>query len=293
MWLGLDLGTTNVKALLVTDDGTVISQGTASVALQHLANGGVEQDIEQIWQATLDAIGRAGNGCDLSSVRAVGVSSQGAAIQVRTRAGQCTGPVVSWMDARGTPLARTLEQDKGAAWFAERVGHGGAGIAVGQVARLRLAETGLLDDGRCLGFVGDTIVGRLCGRAAHDRSSLSITGLYNPSLRDADPDVLALMGLDVGQLPDLLEAREPAGAVTDIVALATGLPAGIPVGPAVHDQYAAAIGCGAVEAGDVMFGAGTAWVLLAVADRLSRPVVPTGLISVMPQACSTWMPNSS
>ena len=69
MLLGLDLGTTNIKALLVDEDGAIASQGSAPVPLHHVAGDGVEQNIEEIWQATLAAIRQAGSG-GLAAVRA-------------------------------------------------------------------------------------------------------------------------------------------------------------------------------------------------------------------------------
>ena len=59
---------------------------------------------------------------------------------------------------------------------------------------------------------------------------------------------------------------------------ATGLRAGIPVSAAIHDQYASALGTGAVRAGTVMVGTGTAWVLLAVNDRLAAPVIDEAFV---------------
>jgi len=79
-------------------------------------------------------------------------------------------------------------------------------------------------------------------------------------------------------LPELLSARETAGGLLATVSAATGLPAGIPVSAAVHDQYAAALGSGAVQKGTVMIGTGTAWVLLAIHDRLSAPVVDEAFV---------------
>ena len=65
----------------------------------------------------------------------------------------------------------------------------------------------------------------------------------------------------------------PAAYLVDYeLAERTGLPAGVPVSPAVHDQYAAATGVGATTPGDVMFGAGTAWSLLAVSESLMPPL---------------------
>jgi len=285
MLLGLDLGTTNVKALLMRPDGSVLARGAAGVGLRHRPEGGIEQDIEEIWRATLEAIRLAGRDAELAGVRAVGVSSQGGAMQIRAEDGRCLGPVISWMDTRGRDFDDELTERVGEDWLAGRLGHGRCGMTIGQVLRLRRDRPELLAWPNRVGFVGDTIVQRLCGRAAHDGSSLSIASLYNPSLRRADPDVLGLLGLREEQLPDLLAARVPAGKLTPEAAEATGLPAGVPVGPAVHDQYAAALGCGAIEPGDVMFGAGTAWALVAVADHLMAPVVPSAWVCdhVVPQ----------
>nr|MBC8876089.1 hypothetical protein [Planctomycetota bacterium] len=74
------------------------------------------------------------------------------------------------------------------------------------------------------------------------------------------------------RLPDLVPATEPAGYLPNNVARETGLPEGIPVSPAIHDQYAASIGAGTVNEGDVLVGTGTAWVLLATTGRLAPPI---------------------
>ena len=56
MLLGLDLGTSNVKALVASPTGQVLGQGSCAVRLFHLGQGGIEQDLEEIWTATLSAI---------------------------------------------------------------------------------------------------------------------------------------------------------------------------------------------------------------------------------------------
>jgi xylulokinase len=272
--LGLDLGTTNIKALVVREDGAIAAQGSVPVSLRH-ADGGVEQDMDEIWRATVNAIRAAGREASLADVRAVGVSSQGGALQVRAADGRCVGSVVSWMDTRGCPFDEDFQQRVGEAWLTRHIGHGASAMSIGQIQRLRRTQPDSLKRPNRVNFVGDTIVERLCGRAAHDCSSLSIACLYNPHERRADPDLLRELGLDDGQLPHLLGARETAGSITAAAAHETGLPAGIPIGPAIHDQYAAAVGCGAVEAGDVMFGCGTAWVLVAIADHLPALVSPS------------------
>ena len=102
--------------------------------------------------------------------------------------------------------------------------------------------------------------------------------MYDPWKRAYSQPVLRLLHLRDDQLPPILDPREPAGALLGSVAGDTGLPSGIPVSVAVHDQYAAALGASVVEPGEVMFGAGTAWVLMAISSGLPRPIVPEALI---------------
>ena len=112
MLLGLDLGTTNVKAIVTQLDGSVVASGSAPIGITHFPDGRVEQDIDDIWSAVLAAISQANRSCDCSKVRAIGVSSQGAAMQIQTPDGRPIGPVISWLDSRGRPHDRGLPRYK-------------------------------------------------------------------------------------------------------------------------------------------------------------------------------------
>lgn len=304
-FLGIDLGTTNIKAQIVAEDGSVVSAGSAAVRVAYGADGAAEQDIEDIWAGTVtamrQAVDAAGGGAGGSAgVAAIGISSQGGALQVLDRDDRPSGPVIGWQDARGRPWDARLTSGREPGWFTRRLGVSQSFCTPGQVLRLR--EQGGLPPGFRVGWVGDVIVGRLCGSRAHDGTSLSEAGLYNPSLDAEDPELLALLGIDRSQLPSLLPVNRAAGGLLPGVAASIGLRAGIPVGPAVHDQYAAATGCGVVRAGDTMFGAGTAWVLLAMAATLDPPVGGVALVGRHPVpgvfgqmlsmvnggACITW-----
>lgn len=90
------------------------------------------------------------------------------------------------------------------------------------------------------------------------------------------------LGLRDEQLPCLLPAATAAGTLQDAAAEAVGLPRGIPVSPAIHDQYAASLGAAAVDEGDVNFSAGTAWVLLANTRTLTPPVAEEAYVCEHP-----------
>jgi len=292
-FLGLDLGTTNIKAMLVNASGQILARGKAPVKMFDVGAKGMEQDIEDIFSATIEALAQLRTQADVSNVCAVGISSQGAAMQPLDSAGRCVGRVISWLDARGAPYDEELTRSLGGEYFSRHVGHGSSSLAVGQI--LRLTREGMFNCGAGIlpardgagstpaiarfGFVGDLVVGRLTGRGAHDATSLSICGLYNPATRGMDEDLLRRLGVSAWQLPDLISPREPAGLLKKDTADQLGLPEGIPVSAAVHDQYAAALGSGACRAGDVNFGSGTAWVLLAAAPSLTQLAIPEAFLS--------------
>jgi sugar (pentulose or hexulose) kinase len=70
-YLGLDLGTTNIKAVVVDNDGRIAAAGAAPVERYHTSDGGVEQDIDEIWQAVQTAIRGAVASVDLASIAAI------------------------------------------------------------------------------------------------------------------------------------------------------------------------------------------------------------------------------
>ncbi len=278
MFIGLDLGTTNIKALLVDEAGTVLARADEPVNITHGPDGAAEQDIAEIIAATVATLSQLGTAEQRASVKAIGISSQGGALQVLDSNNQPAGPVISWLDSRGRKYDEKLTADLGREFFIEHTGHGRSFLTIGQIERLRVHHPELLSGSHKLGFVGDIVVGHLTGQMAHDATSASLAWLYNPTIRDYDPTVLEMLELSKDQLPALLGVGESAGGLLPAIADASGLPEGTPVSPAIHDQYAAAAGSTCLAAGDVMIGTGTAWVLLAADSDLREPVVDDGFV---------------
>ena len=122
MFLGLDLGTSNVKVLIAASDGGILSRGSSTVERWSVGDDGVEQDIEQIWDAARRAICGAIAPVDPSKVEAVGVSSQGGAMQMLDAREAPIGRVISWLDRRGRPFDRRIEQQWGESFLVEHTG---------------------------------------------------------------------------------------------------------------------------------------------------------------------------
>ena len=144
-FLGIDLGTTNVKAQIVGPDGTILSSGSSPVSVRYSAGGGAEQDIEEIWTATQEAVRQAsasGAGRQRPGNRRLepGRSAAGAGPRRASR-----GPGDRLAGHAGAPLGRDADAAPGKAWFIEHCGHTKSDSAVGQLLRLR--EQGALPSG--------------------------------------------------------------------------------------------------------------------------------------------------
>jgi len=283
--LGLDLGTTNIKAVVTDLDGTVLAENSRSVSILHLPNSAVRQKSSEIIATALDVLREAVAKVDASQIQALGISSQGGAMQLLEPDCSPHGDVISWLDMTGAEEDQAFTMRKGCDWLSSRLGRGRSGLAIGQILRLQKESPMLVQAPRRIGFVGDVVAHALCGRSVTDATSLGLTSLYNPYKQDYDPDVLDELRIDKMQLPELLEPREPAGTLLPEVAKQIGLPQGVLVSVPVHDQYAAALGTGTVHPSDVMFGAGTTWVLLAISDSPVATVTDDAFL------CTHLIPN--
>ncbi len=93
----------------------------------------MEQDIDQIWEATCQAIREAVGQVSSEKIRAIGISSQAAGAQLLGAVGEPLGPVISWLDSRGRRFDRDFEQRMGEEYLVAHTGHNLSSMTVGQL----------------------------------------------------------------------------------------------------------------------------------------------------------------
>ena len=136
MYLGFDLGTTNVKAVVTDGDSRVVATGSAPVERFYTPDGGIEQDIEQIWAAACTAIRQALGGV-IPRRSGRGRLQPGRSCNCSTpRNGPWGGSSVGWT-SRGQPFDRAFTAELGEDFLAEHVGHAGSTMTIGQILRLQ------------------------------------------------------------------------------------------------------------------------------------------------------------
>lgn len=178
-------------------------------------------------------------------------------------AGRPLGPLLTWADLRGAPVAHELLERGLAAGLAARTGtpvH-----PMSSLVKLRALGARAAAGAPLWGGVKEVMLGLLVdGRPVADLSTASSSGLYDIHRRVWDAEALALAGLREAQLPEVVATTATVGVLRPEVADAVGLPRGLPVVAGATDGPLANLGVGAVRPGVAALSVGTSAALRVV-----------------------------
>jgi xylulokinase len=255
MLLGLDLGTSSVKALLMAEGGAVLGEGSASYAVRAPRPGWAESTPEDWWGAVLEATGAA-VGRRGAEVTALGLSGQMHGVVLVDEAGLPLRPAVIWADARsGAELAayRRLDEDLG-----RRLANPPAvGMAGPSLLWLRDHEPDAYTSAGWALQPKDWLRMRMTGEVATDPSDASATLLYDLPADDWSGAVVEELGLRTELLAPIVSSARVAGTLEGDAAGDLGLREGLPVAAGAADTAAAMLGTGLLRPGPVQLTVGT------------------------------------
>ena len=264
--IGLDIGTTGTKALLVdSETGTVAGKGYRGYELT--AKGAcVEQDANDWVTASIQSIREAISGNERRTVSAISVSSQGASMAMVGQDGTPLGNAITWMDSRATAEAAELEARLGNDYIYHMCGW--RMFPSLDAAKILYLKHAGLDRPGCRYLSTIEIVNAfLTGRAVIDPTNAAIRQLLDIRTARWDARMLDALGITPEQLPEIEPTGALVGRLTREAAQATGLAEGTPVYSGAHDQYCASIGAAAIQAGDMLLSAGTTWVVVGLGTQ--------------------------
>lgn len=258
--IGLDLGTTNCKAVLLDAEGRVHAKASDTYQLQIPHPGWAEHDVNNVWRAACRVL------AEVAETAPRGVPLQGICISgamhslfpVADDAGTPLAKAMTWADARATSVYRGLISDTDTHALYRRTGcpvH-----STYHLQRLRWwqrLEPEMTQRAHLWVGLKDWVLHALTGVWATDLTLASTTGLLNLRTLTWDTGVLRLAEVLPDQLPALVSPSAVVGGLSEQAAAATRLPAGLPVIAGGSDGAMASLGTGLATPGQMVITVGT------------------------------------
>lgn len=258
--MGIDLGTSSLKAVLLREDGTVAATAAHAYPIAVPRPGWAEQSPDDWWQAARAAIATLlhGDSAGADTISAIAVGGQMHGTVLLDRTGVPLRPAVIWPDQRTVAEAHSAEQALDARGLLERLGGGvAAGFMLATLLWCRAHEPTLWRHAALALLPKDYLRYRFTGVAAAEPSDGSGIPLVDLRSREWCRPALAALDLPAQLFPPLVTSTSVAGTVTSDVAAATGLRAGTPVYAGGSDQALAALGAGVVSPGTLLLSIST------------------------------------
>lgn len=276
MFLGLDLGTSAVKALLADGGGGVLASESVALEVNRPHQGWSEQDPDSWWQAADGAVRKlkGTHPKQLAAVTAIGLSGQMHGLTALDSTSNPLRPAILWNDTRSATQAAQLDRS-----HPEFRATGGNAVMPGFTAPKAtwMAETepDLFARTSMILLPKDYLRLRMTGEAVSEMSDASGTLWLDVAARDWSDRLLELCGLDRTQMPRLVEGSAASGTLRPDIARGWGMD-GLPiVAGGGGDNAAAAVGLGTVTPGDSFLSLGTSGVVFTVTDSFA-PATESG-----------------
>ncbi|MGZ4346257.1 MAG: xylulokinase [Gaiellaceae bacterium] len=248
--VGLDVGTTGVKALALSPDGEVLARAEESYELSTPHPGWSEQDPEDWWRAADRALGALGG-----ETTSIGLSGQMHGLVVLDERDRVLRPAILWNDQRTEAECAEIEKRVGLTRLIQLTGNRAlTGFTAPKLLWLRRHEPTTYARVAHVLLPKDYVRLRLTGKHAIDVADASGTLLFDVARRRWSQEMLEALELDPAWLPRALESPEVSGETA----------AGIPVAAGAGDQAAAALGVGVDRPGPLSVVLGTSGVVFAV-----------------------------
>ena len=265
-FFGLDIGTSGVKALLISAGGLVKASHTESLALSTPRPGWAEQDPEDWWRACCRACAQilAKSKIPASEIASIGLSGQMHSSVFLDSKGQVIRPALLWCDGRTTPQCREITRKVGEKRLSRWVSNPALeGFTLPKVLWLKENEPAAFRRLAKVVLPKDYIRFRLSGALMSEPSDASATLMYDVAQRRWSPEIMKALGLPMRLLPELGASDEILGTLSAAGATATGLMKGTPIAGGGADNACGAVGVGLLAPGDIVVSWGSSGTVLA------------------------------
>ncbi|RUT28131.1 gluconokinase [Paenibacillus zeisoli] len=268
--LGLDIGTTSLKAVLFGQRGIVLASSTIEYPLSHSKPDYAEQDPEQILQAVVGSIRevRSQEKSKGYAIKAIGFSTAMHSLIAMDSDDNPLTKAIVWTDNRSLRQADKLKQELGGHEIYMRTGtpiHPMSPLS--KILWMKEEAPELFAKTKMYAGIKEFILHRLFGTYVSDYSIASATGLLRLETMEWDQEVLDLLGISKEQLPELVPTTHVLTGMVPAYALEMGIPPGTPFVVGASDGVLANLGVAATGPGEVAVTIGTSGAIRTVTDK--------------------------
>ena len=286
MFLGIDLGTSSIKSVLMNEAQQILASHTAALSVSRPHDGWSEQnpaDWISALEQTLEAL-KQSHGSELGAVRGIGLSGHMHGATLLDSQDEIIRPCMLWNDTRSHEQARQLDTSQfrqlggnimfpgftapKVAWVAEHEPHN-----FERIAKILLPK--------------DYVRLWLTGEHVGEMSDAAGTGWLDVGKRDWSDALLQATGLEASQMPALVEGTQVSGQLRQTLTSRFNMQPGVIVAGGAGDNAASACGMGTVNAGDAFVSLGTSGVLFAANDAY-RPNADSAVHTFCHALPATW-----
>ena len=285
MFLGLDLGTSGLKGIVIDDDQKLAASAKADLDVSRPKAGWSEQDPQSWIEAAESVFGELATTTDLSAVKGIGLSGQMHGATALDASDEVLWPSILWNDTRSSVEAAAMDGDPDFRAISGNIVF--PGFTAPKVEWLRAHQPNVFEKIAKVLLPKDYLRLWLTGTYASDMSDAAGTSWLDVGARDWSDTLLAKCHLTRDHMPGLVEGSAVSGDLRAALAQRFGFASGIPVAGGGGDNAASAIGVGVVKAGQAFVSLGTSGVLFAANDSY-RPDPETAVHTFCHALPGTW-----
>lgn len=267
-FLGIDVGTSGSRAVVIDEDGRVVASADAAHADFASPHAGwAEQDPRDWWRATKEVIAKILESVPADEIGAMSFSGQMHGSVFFDESDSVIRPALLWCDQRTENQCEEIVAEIGKSRLIELVCNPAVtGFTLPKILWLRENEPENWARVRSILLPKDYVRFMLTGDKASDVTDSSGTLIFDVQNRKWSDEILSRFAIDSSLLPKVYESTEVTGVISENAARETGLKAGTPVVAGAGDNAAGAIGMGIVSNGKVSSTIGTSGVVFAASD---------------------------
>lgn len=288
-YIGVDIGTTGARALLISRGRGLLASAGAEYALSSPAPGRAEENPEDWYTAVCECLRRVAAAAAAAgyAVTGIGLTGQMHGLCLLDGGGNVLRPAILWCDTRTDEECRALEANLGRERLVALSGNAALpAFTASKFMWVRAHEPEIASACRHILLPKDYVRFRLCGGYLTEPSDASGSQLFDTRRRVWSEELCAAAGVAPDMLPRVVPSDVYCSAISPEAAAACGIPAGTPVCGGASDNAATAVGLGALRDGDAFATVGSSGVIYCHSDTFA--VDPAGRVNTFCAALGGW-----